>query len=133
MKQSEILCFVFNWCNKELASFNLNRVLVFLHVVYFLLNVCCGIDVLQTCLQIPKKGKIYSVNEGNAKNWDKPTTLYVANAKFPKDGTSPKSLRYIGSMVADVHRTLLYGGIFMYPADKKSPNGFYMRSFLCHF
>jgi fructose-1,6-bisphosphatase I len=74
-------------------------------------------------IKIPKKGKIYSVNEGNAMNWDKPTTLYVANSKFPKDGTSPKSLRYIGSMVADVHRTLLYGGIFMYPADKKSPNG----------
>ncbi|KAK7281600.1 hypothetical protein RIF29_09728 [Crotalaria pallida] len=37
--------------------------------------------------------------------------------------TSPKSLRYIGSMVADVHRTLLYGGIFLYPTDKKSPNG----------
>ncbi|KAG8054634.1 hypothetical protein GUJ93_ZPchr0001g33206 [Zizania palustris] len=38
-------------------------------------------------------------------------------------GSSPKSLRYIGSMVADVHRTLLYGGVFLYPADKKSPNG----------
>ncbi|PQP97943.1 uncharacterized protein Pyn_20866 [Prunus yedoensis var. nudiflora] len=34
-----------------------------------------------------------------------------------------KVSRYIGSMVADVHRTLLYGGIFLYPADKKSPNG----------
>ncbi|KAJ7531811.1 hypothetical protein O6H91_14G059700 [Diphasiastrum complanatum] len=74
-------------------------------------------------IKIPKKGKIYSVNEGNAKNWDQPTTSYVEKAKFPIDGSSPKSLRYIGSMVADVHRTLLYGGIFMYPADKKSPNG----------
>ncbi|KAM7250881.1 hypothetical protein ACFE04_022764 [Oxalis oulophora] len=74
-------------------------------------------------IQIPKKGKIYSVNEGNAKIWDEPTTKYVQNCKFPTDGSSPKSLRYIGSMVADVHRTLLYGGIFMYPADKKSPNG----------
>ncbi|KAL5195293.1 Fructose-1,6-bisphosphatase, cytosolic [Glycine soja] len=74
-------------------------------------------------IKIPKKGKIYSVNEGNAKNWDGPTTMYVENCKYPKDGSSPKSLRYIGSMVADVHRTLLYGGIFLYPADKKSPNG----------
>ncbi|XP_024391965.1 fructose-1,6-bisphosphatase, cytosolic [Physcomitrium patens] len=74
-------------------------------------------------IKIPKKGKIYSVNEGNAKHWDGPTTKYVENAKFPKDGSSPKSLRYIGSMVADVHRTLLYGGIFMYPGDKKSPKG----------
>ncbi|CAN6445413.1 unnamed protein product [Victoria cruziana] len=74
-------------------------------------------------IKIPKKGKIYSVNEGNAKNWDVPTTKYVEKCKFPKDGSSPKSLRYIGSMVADVHRTLLYGGSFLYPADKKSPNG----------
>lgn len=74
-------------------------------------------------IKIPKKGKIYSVNEGNAKNWDAPTTKFVEKCKFPVDGSSPKSLRYIGSMVADVHRTLLYGGIFLYPADKKSPNG----------
>ncbi|CAN1234985.1 Fructose-1,6-bisphosphatase, cytosolic [Linum perenne] len=74
-------------------------------------------------IKIPKKGKIYSVNEGNAKNWDGPTAKYVESCKYPKDGSSPKSLRYIGSMVADVHRTLLYGGIFMYPADKKSPSG----------
>ncbi|XP_021285308.1 fructose-1,6-bisphosphatase, cytosolic isoform X1 [Herrania umbratica] len=79
-------------------------------------------------IKIPKKGKIYSVNEGNAKNWDGPTAKYalikyVEKCKFPKDGSSSKSLRYIGSMVADVHRTLLYGGIFLYPADKKSPNG----------
>ncbi|KAK4433760.1 Fructose-1,6-bisphosphatase, cytosolic [Sesamum alatum] len=74
-------------------------------------------------IKIPNKGKIYSVNEGNAKNWDNPTTKYVENCKFPNDGSPAKSLRYVGSMVADVHRTLLYGGIFLYPADKKSPNG----------
>ncbi|KAI4389422.1 hypothetical protein MLD38_001650 [Melastoma candidum] len=74
-------------------------------------------------IKIPKKGKIYSVNEGNAKNWDTPTAKYVQKCKFPDDGSSPKSLRYVGSMVADVHRTLLYGGIFLYPGDKKSPHG----------
>ncbi|XP_014518096.1 fructose-1,6-bisphosphatase, cytosolic [Vigna radiata var. radiata] len=74
-------------------------------------------------IKIPRKGKIYSVNEGNAKNWDEPTTKYVQKCKFPQDGSPPKSLRYIGSMVADIHRTLLYGGIFMYPADIKSPHG----------
>ncbi|XP_051139375.1 fructose-1,6-bisphosphatase, cytosolic [Andrographis paniculata] len=74
-------------------------------------------------IKVPKKGNIYSVNEGNAKNWDGPTTKYVENCKFPKDGSPAKSLRYVGSMVADVHRTFLYGGIFLYPADKKSPNG----------
>ncbi|KAL6840110.1 hypothetical protein ACP4OV_029920 [Aristida adscensionis] len=74
-------------------------------------------------IKIPKKGRIYSVNEGNAANWDEPTAKFVEKCKYPKDGSSPKSLRYIGSMVADIHRTLLYGGVFLYPADKKSPNG----------
>ncbi|XP_047180351.1 fructose-1,6-bisphosphatase, cytosolic-like isoform X2 [Vigna umbellata] len=73
-------------------------------------------------IKIPRKGNIYSVNEGNAKNWDEPTTKYVQKCKFPQDGSPPKSLRYIGR-VADIHRTLLYGGIFMYPADIKSPHG----------
>lgn len=74
-------------------------------------------------IKIPSRGKIYSVNEGNAKNWDKPTTEYINGLKYPEEGKSSYALRYIGSMVADVHRTLFYGGIFIYPADKKSPNG----------
>ncbi|CAN6833588.1 unnamed protein product [Brassica oleracea] len=64
-------------------------------------------------IKIPKKGNIYSVNEGNAQNWDGPTTKYVERCKYPKDGSPAKSLRYVGSMVADVHPTLLYGGIFL--------------------
>lgn len=47
---------------------------------------------------------------------------YVQKKKFPEN-KKPFSARYIGSMVADVHRTLLYGGIFLYPADTKSLNG----------
>merc|ERR1712232_249029 len=66
---------------------------------------------------------IYSVNEGNSAYWDKPTTEFVNELKSLTDVKKPYSLRYIGSMVADVHRTLLYGGIFMYPSDSKSPNG----------
>jgi len=68
------------------------------------------------------KGQIYSVNEGNSKYWDEPTLKYVHGIKFPEKG-SPYKSRYIGSMVADVHRTILYGGIFMYPADKNSKDG----------
>ena len=48
---------------------------------------------------------------------------YLNSIKFPPSGKAPYSARYIGSMVADVHRTLLYGGIFGYPDDKKSKNG----------
>ena len=51
-----------------------------------------------------------------------PVNAYLNSIKYPKTG-SPYSARYIGSMVADVHRTLLYGGIFGYPDDKKSKSG----------
>jgi fructose-1,6-bisphosphatase I len=64
---------------------------------------------------IPAKPKrIISVNAGNSEIWNLPTSEFVRWTKRQKDRYS---LRYIGSMVADVHRTLLYGGIFMYPAD----------------
>lgn len=52
-----------------------------------------------------------------------PVVNYLQSIKFPKEGKNPYSARYIGSMVADVHRTLLYGGIFGYPDDKKSKKG----------
>lgn len=73
-------------------------------------------------MHIPRKRGIYSVNEGNAMYWDAATTEYFQSVKFPKSG-KPYSARYIGSMVADVHRTLLYGGLFSYPSDSKSPRG----------
>lgn len=62
------------------------------------------------------------MNEGNAMYFYPPVTAYLESIKFPKSG-KPYSARYIGSMVADVHRTLLYGGIFGYPDDKKSKSG----------
>ncbi|EGC38302.1 D-fructose-1,6-bisphosphate 1-phosphohydrolase [Dictyostelium purpureum] len=74
-------------------------------------------------MRIKSKGNIYSINEGNSIYWDKATSEYVNAIKSGSNGRSPYSSRYIGSMVSDVHRTLLYGGIFMYPADSKSPNG----------
>jgi fructose-1,6-bisphosphatase I len=73
-------------------------------------------------ITIKSKNPIYSVNEGNSKFWDEKVAKYVNELKFPKEG-KPYSLRYVGSMVADVHRTLLYGGVFMYPADKNSKDG----------
>jgi fructose-1,6-bisphosphatase I len=64
--------------------------------------------------------KIYSANEGNSTNWDKPIQDAIA---YFKSGNKPYSARYVGSMVADIHRTILYGGIYLYPADAKSPKG----------
>ncbi|KAI0905851.1 fructose-1,6-bisphosphatase [Ustulina deusta] len=74
-------------------------------------------------MRIPKKRAIYSVNEGNSLYWEESTKAYFNSLKFPQDNGKPYSARYIGSMVADAYRTLLYGGIFAYPADKKSPKG----------
>ena len=74
-------------------------------------------------MRIKPKGKIYSINEGYAKYWDAPTSEYIKEKKEPSNGSSPYGARYIGSMVADVHRTLVYGGIFGYPANSKTPNG----------
>jgi len=74
-------------------------------------------------IKIPPRGKIYSFNEGNSKYFHEPVVKYLESIKYPKGDKPPYSARYIGSMVADVHRTLLYGGIFGYPNDKKSKSG----------
>ena len=75
-------------------------------------------------MKLPKKRAIYSVNEGNSLYWEDNTKKYFESLKYPADDKGkPYSSRYIGSMVADAYRTLLYGGIFAYPADKKSPKG----------
>ncbi len=74
-------------------------------------------------IRIPEKGEIYSVNEGNYEFWDERTKRYVDHMKGKENHLGePYSLRYIGSMVADLHRTLLYGGVFLYPIDKKDPD-----------
>jgi len=75
-------------------------------------------------IKIPKKGKYYSVNEGNYVAWSDGTKRYIDYIKEMDKATGrPMGTRYIGSLVADVHRTLLYGGIFLYPGSVKKPEG----------
>jgi fructose-1,6-bisphosphatase I len=76
-------------------------------------------------IRIPAPGKrIYSVNEGNYGRWSDGQRRLVDHLKGAGgDGAESFSTRYIGSMVSDLHRTLLYGGLFMYPADSRNPNG----------
>lgn len=64
-------------------------------------------------MKMPTNGKIYSINEGNSVHWDLATSNYIKYVK-----STPHVLRYVGTLVADFHRTLIYGGIFLYP---KSP------------
>ncbi len=72
----------------------------------------------------PEKGKMYSVNHGNFFQYDEGVKKYItACQKKDKSNGGPYTQRYIGSMVADVHRNLIKGGIFMYPGTTDKPKG----------
>lgn len=75
-------------------------------------------------IRIPDTTRYYSINEGNSANWDEKLAAYVDSLKTT-DNIYGKVLsgRYIGSMVADVHRTLLGGGFFAYPSDRINTSG----------
>lgn len=94
-------------------------------VVGFTLDSSIGEFVLtRPDIKIPARGKIYSCNEANIQDWDEPMRQYIKDIQNGRGETKKSySLRYIGSMVGDIHRTLLYGGIFAYPADTKNPDG----------
>uniref|UniRef100_A0A7N4V1V9 Fructose-1,6-bisphosphatase 1 n=1 Tax=Sarcophilus harrisii TaxID=9305 RepID=A0A7N4V1V9_SARHA len=90
----------------------------------FMLDPAIGEFILvEKDVKIKKKGNIYSLNEGYARDFDPAITEYIQKKKFPQDNTAPYGARYVGSIVADVHQTLVYGGVFLYPANKKSPKG----------
>lgn len=75
-------------------------------------------------MEIPRTGKIYSINQGNFVSFPEGVKQYVRYCKQEDKATKrPYSLRYTGSMVADIHRSLIVGGIFIYPPTKDSPNG----------
>ena len=75
-------------------------------------------------IKIPKSGKIYSVNEGNFEYFPPNVQSYIRYCKAIDEKTKrPYSARYIGSMIADFHRNLLKGGIYMYPQTSNSPKG----------
>src|SRR2546421_2463055 len=72
----------------------------------------------------PRVGTYYSVNESNFGRWDRAVQTAVRGLKGDiADGVKPKNSRYIGSLVADFHRNLINGGVFLYPADTKNVNG----------
>jgi len=75
-------------------------------------------------IRIPARGKTYSINEGNYPVWKTETRELIDHLKekHPASGR-PYSSRYVGALVADFHRTLLQGGIFLYPDDTKNPRG----------
>jgi len=73
-------------------------------------------------IKFPEQCNLYSINESNGPYWDRPTEEYMKYIKTVDPATRrPLNARYVGSLVADFHRNLLKGGIFLYPADKKDP------------
>jgi len=73
-------------------------------------------------IRTPSRGKIYSCNEGNTSVWDEATRAYVESLKDPDGGPGrPYTSRYVGSFVADFHRNLIKGGVFLYPATANRP------------
>jgi fructose-1,6-bisphosphatase I len=70
-------------------------------------------------MTIPEDGEIYSINEAYTQTFDKQLLAYLDHLKQKKDTAT----RYVGSMVADLHRTFIKGGIFLNPANKKRPQG----------
>ena len=75
-------------------------------------------------IKIPELGPYYSVNEGSYNSWEEGLKKYVKYCQQEdKESLRPYSARYIGSMVADLHRIMLKGGIFIYPQSKRYPKG----------
>ncbi len=84
-------------------------------------------------IKCPDNGKIYSLNQGNTNKYSQGMQDYLNFCmESNKEEGRPYTHRYIGSMVADLHRTLLKGGIFMYPADKNNPKGKLRLQYECN-
>ncbi|MGE0312671.1 MAG: class 1 fructose-bisphosphatase [Lautropia sp.] len=78
----------------------------------------------QDRMQIPASTREYAINASNARHWYEPVRRYVDELQAGRDGVRGKdfNMRWVASMVADVHRILCRGGIFMYPADRRDPD-----------
>jgi fructose-1,6-bisphosphatase I len=74
-------------------------------------------------LRVPEDTKEFAINMSNKRHWSDPVNRYIDECLQGKDGARGKdfNMRWVGSMVADVHRILTRGGIFMYPWDKREP------------
>ena len=80
--------------------------------------------LIQENLRIPEDTKEFAINMSNMRHWDEPVKRYIDECLQGKEGPRGKdfNMRWIASMVADVHRIMSRGGIFMYPWDKREPN-----------
>jgi fructose-1,6-bisphosphatase I len=90
----------------------------------FTLDPAIGAFVLtNNDMKMPEQGPYYSTNEANESSWPLPYQQFVNRLRRGQLNSKAYSSRYIGSLVADFHRTLLKGGVFLYPPTEKSPKG----------
>lgn len=91
----------------------------------FTLDVLSGEFILtHPYIRLSKTGNTYAINEGNWEDFPNQIRQYLAFCKqSDQENNLPYKSRYVGSMVADIHRTLLQGGIFLYPSTRMHPNG----------
>lgn len=73
-------------------------------------------------MKFPKDGTIYSINEGNYVHFPQGVKDYIKYCQL-EEGDRPYTSRYIGSLVSDIHRNMIKGGIYIYPTSSKAPNG----------
>jgi fructose-1,6-bisphosphatase I len=84
-------------------------------------------------IKTPPDGRIYSINEGNYLNFPAGIKKYLKYCQERDESSNrPYTSRYIGSLVSDFHRNLLLGGVFMYPATEKSPEGKLRMAYECN-
>lgn len=93
-------------------------------VTVFTLNADLHFVLTQTDLQVPPQTAEFAVNMSNQRHWDAPMQQYAAELLAGKTGVRGKdfNMRWVASMVAEVHRILMRGGIFLYPKDGRDPN-----------
>lgn len=91
----------------------------------FTLDPACGEFILsRPNIRMPEKSKVLSVNEGNEPYWPAWVKPLIEKIKARNDSDKRRITgRHIGSLVADFHRNLIYGGLYLYPTDERSPNG----------
>jgi fructose-1,6-bisphosphatase I len=74
-------------------------------------------------IKTPERGRYLSVNDSYENDWADPVKQLMRSYRGIGGARKPLSVRYVGSLVADFHRNLLGGGVFCYPANRRSPNG----------
>jgi fructose-1,6-bisphosphatase I len=82
-------------------------------------------------IKLPSNGTFYAINESNEHRWSPAVRQVIQGYKTGNGSMKPKNMRWVASLVADIHRNLIAGGVFLYPGDSKSPKGKLRLTYEC--